>query len=52
MGKVSSYIQNMHQQFGPEWIVAQRPEDIQRNAKRIIKKKRFFGWKRHNEVFS
>jgi hypothetical protein len=37
MGKVSSYIQNMHQQFGPEWIVAQRPEDIQRNAKRIIK---------------
>ena len=38
MAKPTCYIQQMHQQYnGEEWINAMRPEDIQRNCKRIIK---------------
>lgn len=36
MAKVN-YIQNMIKQYGENWIVALKPEDIQRNAKRIFK---------------
>lgn len=37
MGKPTCYIQQMKNQYGENWIVAMRPEDIQRNSKRIIK---------------
>lgn len=32
-----NYIQNMEKQFGENWIVSLRPEDIQRSGKRIFK---------------
>ena len=32
-----NYIQNMIKQFGENWIVALKPEDIQRSGKRIFK---------------
>lgn len=37
MAKPTCYIQQMFNQYGPEWINCLRPEDIQRNAKRVIK---------------
>lgn len=37
MAKQNCYIQNMHQNIGPEWIISQTPEQIQRNAKRVLK---------------
>ena len=37
MAKPYSYISNMYNQNGPEWVLMIRPEDIQRNTKRIIK---------------
>jgi hypothetical protein len=33
----SNYIDNMIRQYGENWIVALRPEDIQRSSKRLIK---------------
>lgn len=33
----TNYIQNMIRQYGENWIVALRPEDIQRSGKRIFK---------------
>lgn len=35
--KNKGFISQMLQQYGEEWIVSLRPEDIQRNAKRISK---------------
>lgn len=35
--KTNNYITNMIRQFGENWIVALRPEDIQRSGKRIFK---------------
>lgn len=37
MAKNNSYIQMMVNQNGDEWILALRPEDIQRSTKRIVK---------------
>ena len=36
--KQYNYISNMKSQYGENWIVALKPDDIQRNAKRIFKK--------------
>ena len=33
----SNFITNMMKQFGENWIVALKPEDIQRSGKRIFK---------------
>jgi hypothetical protein len=37
MGKLNSYINNMIQQYGNDWVNAMTPDNIQRNAKRIVK---------------
>ena len=37
MGKPVSYIQMMINNNGDDWIIALRPEDIQRSSKRIVK---------------
>lgn len=37
MARNNSYIQMMVNQNGDEWILALRPEDIQRSTKRIVK---------------
>ena len=37
MAKNNSYIQMMMNQNGDEWILALRPEDIQRSTRRIVK---------------
>lgn len=37
MGKANNYIQMMYSQYGDTWIQALRPEDIQKQAKRIAK---------------
>lgn len=36
-GNKNNYITNMMRQFGDNWIVALKPEDIQRSGKRISK---------------
>ena len=35
--KQYNYISNMKSQYGENWIVALKPDDIQRNAKRIFR---------------
>jgi hypothetical protein len=35
--KANSYIRSMCERFGDDWIVAVKPEDIQRSGKRIVK---------------
>lgn len=37
MANKNNYITNMIRQFGENWIVALKPEDIQRSGKRIFK---------------
>lgn len=37
MASKQNYITNMMKQFGENWIVALKPEDIQRSGKRIFK---------------
>ena len=37
MAKVNTYIQQQVDRYGDEWIIALRPEDIQRSTKRIVK---------------
>lgn len=37
MAKQYNYITNMISQYGENWIVALKPDDIQRNAKRIFR---------------
>ena len=37
MAKINTYIQQQIDRYSDEWIVALRPEDIQRATKRIVK---------------